>query len=217
VGDPVVPLCSVGQFTEGALGDLVSAYPANALEDALAQATRMAEEIAGWRLAPFTLTETVRVAELRPDEFSGRPRPPFAPPPPPPADPVAFGLIRHFWLKERPPRYQDMWAWDLGAIVTSGPDSYSITTIIDGPDDQGHVWVQPAYWLAPGSRCRVTYGGGFTPIVPASLVRVGMYMTAAVILQDLNPDDDPRSADAMYASAEKILTDGGWVRGKGGD
>lgn len=209
MADDPIPLCSVAQFTEGAFADLVTAYPADALQDALAEATRMAEEITDRRLAPFTITETVRVAAIPPDEHNMRPRPFYAPPPTQPANPIPTGLIRHFWLHERPRHYQDLWQWSLGTIVTSGPNSYTITDVIDGPDDEGHVWVQPGQYLTPGSRCRVTYSGGYNPY-PASLVRAGKFLTAYIIVRELNPDDTAHDPDWLHTDAVMALAD--WSR-----
>jgi hypothetical protein len=211
VADTVSPLATVDDFTLGAFADLVSSYPAPALEAALAEATRIAEEEAGSRLAPFTgLTETVRVAAMPPDERSGVQVPGHRVPvfPPPGFDPVLNNQIRHFWLPQRPLRYPDMWTYDVTAIVTSGPYSYAITDITDGPDDEGHMWVQPGQYLATGSRVRVTYSGGYTVAVPASLVRVGKLLAAEIIIRELDPDDAPTShdPDLLHEDALMILT-----------
>lgn len=211
MADPVVPLASIGQFNEGPFADLATAVSPQALGDALAEATRIAEEEAGYRLAPFSaLTETVRVAAVPPDEQSlvqvpGHRVPVF---PPPGFDPVLNSQIRHFWLPQRPLRYPDMWTYGVTAIVTSGPYSYAITDFIDGPDDQGHMWVQPGQYLATGSRIRVTYSGGYTVAVPASLVRVCKLLAAEIIIRELDPDEAPTNhdPDLLHEDALMILT-----------
>jgi hypothetical protein len=215
VADTVSPLATVADFQIGAFADLASAYPAPALEAALCEATRIAEEEAGSRLAPFTgLTETVRVAAIPPDERSGVQVPGHRVPwnPPPGFDPVLNSQIRHFYLPQRPLRYPDMWTYDVTAIVTSGPYSYAITDIIDGPDDQGHMWVQPGQYLATGSRVRVTYSGGYTVAVPASLVRACKLLTAEIIIRELDPDEAPTSHDPDLLHEDALMVLSNWPK-----
>lgn len=218
MADSVAPLCTPDQFTEGAFADLVSAYPP--LPDALIEATREIEDICSRRLSPFTgLTETVRVDTVPPDEHAQVQvtRPPVPWVPPPNFDPVLNAQVRHCWLPQRPPRYPDLWTYDVTAITVSGANPYSIPAdqILYGPDDEGHMWIQPGQYLAAGSRIQPTYSGGYTVAVPASLVRVCKYFTAAAIIRELNPDVSP-DPDALYASAEKILRDGNWLRDPSG-
>jgi hypothetical protein len=215
VADPVTALATADQFTEGPFADLATAVSPQALTDALGEATRIAEEEAGYRLAPFTgLTETVRVAATPPDEHALVQVPGHRVPVFPPAgfDPVLNSQIRHFWLPQRPLRYPDMWSYDVTEIVTSGPYSYAITDFIDGPDDEGHMWVQPGQYLATGSRIRVTYSGGYTIAIPASLVRVCKLLTAEIIIRELDPDDAPTSHDPDLLHEDALMVLSNWPK-----
>lgn len=215
MADTVAPLCSAAEFTIGAFADLATDYPTDALDAALAEATRMTEEEVGLRLAPFTgLTETVRVAAIGPDEHNTAPRPRAIPAAPQAYDPVAFAQIRHFWLEQKPLRYPDLWTWDLGAIVTSGPNSFAITDVIYGPDDQGHVWVLPPYWLPPGSRVQPTYGGGYTVAVPASLSRACKLLAAELIVREFDPDEPPTTHDPSVLHEDALMILSNWAGGK---
>jgi hypothetical protein len=220
-GDPVASLATLADFTVGAFKDLVSDYPEEATQEALNEATRLMEDITSRRLAPFTgLTETVRVDTIPPDEHAQvqvtNPRLPRTPPAG--FDPVLNAQVRHCWLLQRPPRYPDLWTYDVTGIMVSGANPYSIPAgqILYGPDDEGHMWFQPGQYLAAGSRIQPTYGGGYTAAIPATLVRCCKYFAAAFIIRELNPDTQTPDPDALYSSAEKILTDGKWIRDPSG-
>lgn len=213
--DPVTPLCSAAQFTESAFGDLVSGVSSTALNDFLIEATRACESITGRRLAPFTgVTETVRADGIDPDEYAGSSSLPvdiratigmnYA-------DQVgAMNLVRHCWLSEYPPRYQELWTQPAQASMSvtvirsyGGTMTLSPAQILDGPDDQGHVWFQLGQFIPVGSRLRSTYSGGYQTS-PADLVRACKYITASIAITELNPatEHDP---EVLWARAEKWL------------
>ena len=217
----LTPLCSVVQFTSGALGDVVAMYPAESLIDVLAEGTRQIEDYTDRRLAPFTgLTETTRAAGLDTDEYAGSPNMPIS-------IQGALGesfassigiqsLVRHCWLSQYPVHYQDLWSYGSGQTITvirsyGGSQQMFPGQILDGPDDTGHIWFQLGQFIPPGSRIRVAYNGGYST-VPASLVRANKYWSASLILRELNPDDVQHSPAQLLAEAKQILLDGKWVR-----
>lgn len=222
--DAVVPLCSAAQFTAGGFGDLVRGYDPDALLAALAEGTRQAEDICDRRLAPFTVTETTRASGIDPDEYAGSGNIPMSAAG---SEGMSYAsslaianLVRHTWLAQYPPRYPDMWSMDPQMQVTvirsyGGTETMQAGQILDGPDDTGHVFFQLGQFIPVGSRIRVTYSGGFTPAVPASLVRSAKYFAAANILRELDPDQRARSGhdpDELYALGKAILVDGHWCR-----
>jgi hypothetical protein len=217
VADSVIPLCSAASFDEGAFSDLASAVPDGTLSDFLAEGTRLCEEACDRRLAPFTVTETHRAEGMDPDEYADSANMPmdiygslgvsYA---------QALGvtsLIRHCWLHEMPARYPDMWAYSGVSIEIirsyGGNQVLAPTQVLDGPDDTGHVWFQLGLYLPVASRIRVTYSAGYQT-VPASLVRACKYMTAGIIVRELQPDDSEHDPDLLREDALAILA--AWQR-----
>jgi hypothetical protein len=224
VADPGTPLITYGQFTEGAFGDLVSAgepdaWPESVVNDYLLEGTRLVEEKAGGRrLAPFTVTETHRSSAIDPDEYAESANLPmdilgslgmsYA---------TSLGgtqLVRHCWVNEFPARYPDMWAYsDVTATIIrsyGGTEQLQPTQILDGPDDTGHIWFQLGLFNPVGSRVRVTYSGGYVVNVPASLVRGTKFMTAYIIVRELDPKDSNHDPDQLLEDAVKAI--GAWPR-----
>lgn len=220
MADSVVPLCSAAQFTAGAFGDLVSDYSSGALNDILAEATRLCEDETGRRLAPFTgITQTYRATGIDPDEYSDNANLPmdlqgtlgasYA------SALNASPLVRHMWLQEYAPRYEDMWAYsDVSITVVrsyGGTQELAQANILGGPEpDTGHIWFQLGMFIPVGSRLVATYSGGYTVTVPASLVRACKYMAAWLVVRELDPDDTAHDPDLLLEDAMKIL--GQWGR-----
>jgi hypothetical protein len=222
VADPVTSLASIADFTQGAFGDLVLDYPPDALQDALNEGTRLMEDFCDRRLAGFTgLTETTRASGLDTDEYAGSPNMPLS-------TQGTLGesyastlgiqnLVRHCWLSQYPPHYQDQWSYGAGQTIIvirsyGGTQNMYQGQILDGPDNTGHIWFQLGQFIPPGSRIRVTYDGGYTTSVPASLVRANKNWTAALILRELTPDQVQHNPAQLLAEARDILTTGKWVR-----
>jgi hypothetical protein len=217
--DSPVPLCSSAQFTEGSFKDLASAVEPGTLADFLIEATRLCEESADRRLAPFTETETHRAEGMDPDEYADSANMPmdiygslgtsYA------QSLGVNGLTRHCWIHEFPPRYPEMWAYSnvTVEIIRSygGNQVLAPTQILDGPDDTGHIWFQLGLYLPIASRVRVTYSGGYSVAIPASLVRACKYMTASIICRELNPDDSAHDPDLLREDATAILA-ANWAR-----
>jgi hypothetical protein len=218
--DPGPPLASYAQLVEGAFADLFSQYEEPVVSDYLIQGTRLVEEACDRRLAPFTLTETARADAIDPDEYAETANLPlsiqgtlglsYA---------TALGttnLVRHCWLHHFPPHYPDMWAYSdvsFETILSYGgpPMPLQAAQILDGPDDTGHVWFQLGLFLPVGSRVRTTYSGGYTIAIPGSLVRANEFMTAALIIKELRPEDTSHNPDELRQSALDIL-DPAWMR-----
>lgn len=216
--DGVVPLVSPVQFTEGAFGDLASSVQPGTLSDILGEATRLCEEQCGRRLAPFTITEMHRATGIDPDEYADSANLPmdiqgtlgasYA------SALSVSPLVRHAWVQECAPFYQDMWTYsDVSVTVIrsyGGTQDLSAANILGGPEpDTGHLWFQLGMFIPVGSRIQVTYSGGYTT-VPASLVRAAKYMAASIICRELNPDDSAHDPDLLREDATAILAS--WAR-----
>jgi hypothetical protein len=215
--DCPVPLCTAAQFSSGAFSDLAQGYTnttGQPLDELLGEATRVCESECGRRLAPFTVTETTRADGIDPDEY-----PSGASLPMPIqgtigwSEALALGgndLVRHCWLSEFPCRYQDLWAYtDVSVTVIrsyAGTETLQAAQILDGPDNTGHLWFQIGTLVPVGSRVRPTYSGGYTVAVPADLVRACKYMTAWMIITELNPEDTSHDPDRLHTSALMILS-----------
>lgn len=211
--DTVTPLCSYAQFTEGAFADLVSGFSQSAVNDILAEATRQCEDQTGRRLAPFTVTETQRASGIDPDEYAATSNIPVslqgALGMSEAASLSVTNLVRHHWLREFPPRYQDLWAYSGVSVEVfrSYGGNQPITTgqIILGPDDLGHVWYQLGQFVPVASYIQVTYSGGYTVATPASLLRACKFMAASIAIDELNPEDNERDPDRLYNLALRWL------------
>ena len=211
--DSPVPLCSSAQFKEAAFADLASALSDGALSDFLIEATRLCEEQCGRRLAPFTITEMHRATGIDPDEYADSANLPmdlqgtlgasYA------SALSVSPLVRHAWVQECAPFYQDMWTYsDVSVTIIrsyGGTQQLATANILGGPEpDTGHLWFQLGMFIPVGSRIQVTYSGGYTTI-PASLVRACKYMTASIICRELNPDDSAHDPDLLREDAAAIL------------
>lgn len=193
--DNPTPLATAATFNEGALADLARSYSPTALNDILIQATRACETECGRRLAPFTLTETHRAEGIDPDEYSDSSNLPL--------DLIGSlgrsyayslgvnSLVRHVWLNEYAPLYQEMWTYS-GITVNlvrsyGGNQAVATTQTLSGPEpDTGHLWFNLGLFMPVGSLMKVTYSGGYTT-VPADLVRACIYMAGAIIVRELDP------------------------------
>lgn len=212
--DSPTPLATAADLKTGAFADLVRTYTDQALNAFMIEATRLCEDYAGRRLAPFTsLPETHRAQGVDPDELTDSAGLPmdiqgtlgrsYA---------NALGgqdLVRHVWLNEFAPRYPDLWAYsDLSVTIVR---SYGGTQVmndvqLEGAEpDSGHVWFQLGTFLPIGSLIRVTYSGGYQT-VPASLVRACKLMAASLAVTELDPVvQTGHDAGNLRDQAEKAL------------
>jgi len=157
--DTGLPLCSWAQLTSGAFADLARNYTDPAAQTALLiEATREAETLCDRRLTPFTnLVETQRAEALDVADALDA----YVPLDPTSQLGMSRGaslgstlLVRHFWVRESPPRFTEMWTGQINAIMLrrsfSGDQIVNPSTIQYEPDT-GHVRFQLGTFVPPGS------------------------------------------------------------------
>src|SRR5690242_17717553 len=147
--DLVTPLASVAQFTEGPFANLVSGFSGPAQANLMLQATRACESACDRRLAVFSgVTETQRADAMDVEDAMD------AYVPLDPTSQLGFSraqslgstlLTRHFWVREHPPRYPELWTGSIASIsllrAYSGTQTVSVSTI-QYETDTGHVRFQ---------------------------------------------------------------------------
>lgn len=209
--DSVTPLATIQDFEEGPYADLVVNYTAVAKTNLMLRATRMCETLCDRRLAPFTgLVETQRAQSLDVEDALD------AYVPLDPTSQLGFSramslgstlLIRHFWVRNNPPQYQDMWTGSISAINLfrsfSGQQAVAPSTIQFEPDT-GHVRFQLGTFVPPGTTIQVIYSGGYTT-VPADLVEGCKTMAAWLVVRELDPTQTGHDPDLLHSNAEMML------------
>jgi hypothetical protein len=204
-------LCDWEQFTQGAFSDLARDYrDPGAQTELLQESTRLVEGACGRRLVPFTgHVEAQRATGVDPDEYPGGSRPMD--------QSSALGMsyagalgaddgVRHAWLEEWAPRYPEMWEYTGVEVSTTTTFGGTTSTTIIGPEpDSGHVWFSLGMWVPVGSLVRFRYGGGYAT-TPADLQRASKFMTAWLILRELQPSKQTRDPDAVYEDAIKACS-----------
>lgn len=217
MADTVAPLATPAQFSEGPLADLVRDYSTDALMDLLMEATRMLEDYADRRLAPFTdMVETQRADALDIEDALD------AYVPMDPTSQLGFSraqslgstlLVRHFWLREFPPRTPEYWAGSLTSVQLlrsfSGVQDVDVTQLQYEPDT-GHVRFQLGTFVPPGTTIVSTYSGGYST-VPSSLVRACKFATASLAVAELDPAVQSHDPDDLWSRATQIV--GSYARG----
>lgn len=214
MADSPVPLATVAQMQEGAFSDLVRGYTPQAMTDLMLEATRACESECDRRLAPFTaLVETHRADGIDPDEYTDAANLPMDVRSEIGASYAralgASSLVRHLWLNEYAPRYQDLWAYSNIQITIirsyGGSEQLSTAQFIGAETDTGHIWYQLGLFIPVGSMARVTYSGGYQT-VPQDLVRACKYMAASIAVAELDPSQTAeRSADELENKAVGML------------
>lgn len=210
--DSVIPLATATEMQEGPFANLVSGYSASALNTLMQRATRVCESVCDRRLAPFNnLVETSRAQALDVEDALD------AYVPLDPTSQLGFSralslgstlLVRHFWVRNNPPLYQEMWTGSLSSITLyrsfSGVQIVNISQTQYEPDT-GHVRFQLGTFVPPGTTIQVVYNGGYTT-VPADLVQACKTMAAALVVRELDPiqagNHDP---DLLKMDAEALL------------
>lgn len=211
--DAPTPLATSAQMQEGQFADLVRDYSSSALDALMVEATRECEGIVGRRLAPFTnIVETQRADAMDIEDAMD------AYVPLDPTSQLGFSraqslgstlLVRHFWVREFPPRYPEMWTGSVASINLfrsySGQQSVGISTIQFEPDT-GHCRFQLGTFVPPGTTIQVIYSGGYAT-TPGDLVRACKYLAAATALSEIDPAGAQFSHDPgeLEARAERIL------------
>ena len=216
--DTPTPLATVAQFQSNPLANLTSGFTAQAQSDLMVMATRECESACDRRLAPFTnLVETMRADSLDVEDALD------AYVPLDPTSQLGFSraqslgstlLVRHFWVRENPPRYADMWTGSIASINLyrsfSGQQLVAVPTLQYEPDT-GHVRFQLGSFVPPGTTIQVTYSGGYST-VPADLVSACMFMAASIAVKMLDPVDGRSGHDPDALRTEAIEKLGPYVR-----
>lgn len=212
--DTPTPLCTWGQLTEGPLADLFRSYQANsqAATDLLLSATRACEAVCDRRLAPFTgVVETQRADALDVEDALD------AYVPLDPTSQLGFSramslgstlLVRHFWVREFPPRYPELWTGSIGSILlrrSFSGDQAVVTSQIQFEADTGHVRFQLGTFVPPGTTIVTTYSGGYTT-TPADLVQACKLMAASLTIRELEPDQASRDPEMLRDEAVGLLS-----------
>jgi hypothetical protein len=211
--DNPTPLATVAQFTEGPFANLVSGYSTQAQNDLMLQATRACEDACDRRLTPFVnIVETQRADAMDIEDAMD------AYVPLDPTSQLGFSraqslgstlLTRHFWVREFPPRYPELWTGNISAINLfrsySGVQAVAVSGIQYEPDT-GHCRFQLGTFVPPGTTIQVTYSGGYAT-VPASLVQACQYMAASMAVKQLDPVDgrSGHDPDALRSDALEML------------
>lgn len=216
--DLLTPLATVAQFEEGPLANLVSGFSTVAKQNLMMNATRSCESACDRRLAPFVgIVETQRADMLDVEDTVDAYMP---------LDPTAqlgfsrsqsLGstlLVRHFWVREYPPRYPDLWTGAVTAISLymsySGQEAVSMSGVQYEPDT-GHCRFALGTYVPPGTTIQVTYSGGYS-VVPGDLVEACKFMAAGSVVKQLDPVDgrSGHDPDALRNEAMEMLA--GYVR-----
>lgn len=211
--DSPIPLASVASFTEGPFANLVSGYSAQAQTNLMLQATRSCESACDRRLAPFAgIVETQRADAMDIEDAMD------AYVPLDPTSQLGFSraqslgstlLTRHFWVREFPARYPELWTGSISGITLyrsySGAQLLTINNI-QYETDTGHVRFALGTFVPPGTTIQVTYSGGYAT-VPADLVQACQYMAASMAVKQLDPVDgrSGHDPDALRADALEML------------
>ncbi|MEZ0089931.1 hypothetical protein [Streptacidiphilus sp. EB129] len=218
MADTVAPLATAAQLSEGPLADLVRDYSTTAVADLLMEATRMLEDHADRRLAPFTgVVESQRAMGLDVEDALD------AYVPLDPTSQLGFSrgaslgstmLVRHFWLREFPPRNPEFWSGSLTSVDLLR--SFSGTQTVDTSQlqyepDTGHVRFQLGTFVPPGTTIVATYSGGYST-VPSSLVRACKFAVASLVMSELDPASQSHDPDELWARAT-VIVDTAYARG----
>lgn len=218
------PLAQVADFQQTAFVDLAENLQEGELASILLQATRAVESETQRRLAPFTVTEMHRATAADPDEYgtgmSGIPLDLSG----------AIGMsyaqalggtadqVRHFWLDQYAPQFQDMWGPYAITNVTilrsvGGSQTVQLAAGVEGPEaDTGHVMLPLGTFCPIGSRVRITYTGGYST-VPQDLVAATVTWAASIIIRRLDPNMPGSAHDPGALRDEAIEHLIGYYRG----
>jgi hypothetical protein len=212
--DAPTPLCTWAQLTEGPLADLFRTYangqPQN---DLLYAATRACESVCDRRLAPFTnVVETQRADALDVEDALD------AYVPLDPTSQLGFSramslgstlLVRHFWVREFPPRYPELWSGSITSILlrrSFSGDQDVVTSQIQYEPDTGHVRFQLGTFVPPGTTIVCTYSGGYSTI-PWDLAQAAKFMAGAIAVRELEPGSSQHDPDLLREEAIGMLAD----------
>lgn len=216
--DSPTPLATVAQFQSNPLANLTSGFSTQAQADLMVYATRECESACDRRLTPFTnVVETQRADSLDVEDALDS----YVPLDP--TSQLGFSraqslgstlLVRHFWLREHPPRFQEMWTGSITSLALlrsfSGTQAVTLSTV-QYEVDTGHVRFALGTFVPPGTTIVATYSGGYST-VPADLVSACMFMAGSLAVKMLDPVDGRSGHDPDALRAEAIEKLGPYVR-----
>lgn len=216
--DAPIPLATAAQFQEGPFANLVSSFASTAIDNIMINATRLCESECDRRLAPFAnIVETQRAEALDVEDALD------AYIPLDPTSQLGFSraqslgstlLVRHFWVREYPSRYPELWAGSISAINLyrsySGSQIVDMSTMQYEPDT-GHCRFQLGTFVPPGTTIQVTYSGGYLT-VPADLIEACRFMAAGLVVKQLDPVDGRSGHDPDALRSEAVMMLSPYVR-----
>jgi hypothetical protein len=211
------PLATVTQLTATPLNNVVRQYSSAEQANLLTRASRAIETFCQRRLSPFTISESCRAIEVDPEEVWDI----YIP-----VDPTsqmaisraqamgASSLVRHFWVREYPPTWQDLWQGSIGSVTIyrsiAGTQTISgndVATQLQYEQDTGHVRMYYGAYVPQGSTIVATYSGGYNP-VPDELVQATILRAAKMAIVALEPEEEGRPALAdLDAEIADLLSD----------
>lgn len=209
--DTPIPLATTADFKLTPFEDLSAQFSTQAITQLMFTATRRCESACDRRLAPFTgLVQTFRADSLDIEDALDS----YVPLDP--TSQLGFSraqslgstlLTRHFWVREFPPRYQDLWTGevtDLHAFRSFSGDEQIQASTVQFEPDTGHGRFQLGTFIPPGTTIRVTYSGGYAT-VPADLVEACRFMAASIAVKWLDPESRTHNPADLQAEATEML------------
>jgi hypothetical protein len=210
VYDTPIPLATTADFNEGPFANLTAGFDARAHARLMLSATRSCEAACDRRLAPFTgLTETQRADAMDIEDALDSYIPLD------PTSQLGFSraqslgstlLTRHFWVREYPPRFPELWSGSISGLQLfrsfSGGQVVLPSTLQYEPDT-GHVRFQLGTFAPPGTTIQVVYSGGYST-VPADLMEACRFMAASIAVKQLDPDARESGHDPNVLRAEAM-------------
>lgn len=189
-----VPLATAADMLDGPFQNLIGDWTSTQQNNLMMRASRAVEARCKRRLSPFTITETQRAQGVDPDEYSGMAMPGDLMTTLANSQAQSFdqtsNLVRHFFLRESPPIWHDLWTYSIGEIfvtLTYGESSVIPAQQIQGPDpDTGHVWFNMGVYLPIASMIKVTYSGGYTT-TPDDLLQAVLFEAARQAITQAGP------------------------------
>ena len=215
----LTPLATSAQFNGTAYADLATHLQAGDLDNTMLRATRACETVCKRRLAPFTLTETTRLVDGDVEDAisAAIPLPAASQIQMDRASSLGYSqLVRHTWVREYPPTFQDYWTGGITTInvywsYQQTPYAIPSTSYRYAPDT-GHVRFLLGTFVPPGSEAEITYTGGYGT-VPEDLVEATIVMAASMIIKSLDPTMREMAHDPDMLRDEAIELLDGYIRG----
>lgn len=203
------PLATSADFKASAYANMASTLQNGELDRIMAVATRDCESACDNRMAPFTLTESLRLTDTDVDDVipNGIIVPPNA----------QLGLdyaralqtptlIRGFQVRNYPKVYSDLWnaaaATSVSITLTWAVQHQPfviLPTQIQFFPDTGLGQFTLGTFAPPGATALITYSGGYTT-VPDDLKQAALHMAASELAHMLDP------VDANGADPDKLRT-----------